>query len=156
MPRSCSVCSNDRRAEIDAALVSGQSSLRTLAVAYSLSPSALQRHRLDHISRALLVAKKDSDLSAGRALVNHLHLLHTRVSAVLDRAEQAGDLRTAVSAARELRGLLAFAANLNAIEDRAVSADHLQAYVNDVVQIIHEFVPPDRIAAAVSRLTRAR
>jgi hypothetical protein len=104
----------------------------------------------------MLVAKKDSDLSAGRALVNHLHLLHTRVSSLLDRAEKAGDLRTAVSAARELRGLLAFAADLNAIEARAVSADHLEAYVNDVVQIIHEFVPPDRVAAAIARLTRTR
>ena len=51
MPKRCSVCTHDRRDEIDRDLMAGDS-YRTLAARYHLSASALCRHT-KHLARYL-------------------------------------------------------------------------------------------------------
>ena len=49
MPRSCSICAHDARAEIDRALVAGEP-FRHIAARFHTSTGALQRHKADHRS----------------------------------------------------------------------------------------------------------
>jgi len=63
MPRTCTVCGHPERTIIDATLVAGRKPLRTIADRWSVSKTALIRHKVDHLP-AHLPAVHDSP--AGR------------------------------------------------------------------------------------------
>lgn len=57
MPQACSICKHARRPEIDQALLTGES-LRDIAARTGTSRTSLSRHKLEHISAALVKAKQ--------------------------------------------------------------------------------------------------
>ena len=59
MPRTCTVCSNSRRLEIDQALRAGEP-LRAIAARFSLAPSSIHRHKANH-----LAAKAEGSIAVG-------------------------------------------------------------------------------------------
>lgn len=120
MPRPCSVCTHPEHAAIDAALVRGMA-CRELAALYRVSPDAMERHKAAHLPATLLKAQDAQEAAQADDLLAQVRALQTRALAILDSAEAAGDLRTALGAIREARGTLELLAKLTGdLDERPV------------------------------------
>jgi hypothetical protein len=128
VPRSCTVCSHEARAEIDRALVAGQSSY-VLADRYSsLSRPAIERHKANHLPASLVMAQAAEEVAQADSLLEQVRGLQSRAYGILDKAEAADDLRTALGAIREARGNLELLAKLlGELDERPVFNLHLNA-----------------------------
>jgi hypothetical protein len=111
MPRTCTVCSHDEHHAINVALVQNGGN-RRIAAHYGLSEAAVRRHRAEHIPQLLVKASQAVDVAEADDLLDEVRDLHRRAYAVLDAAEQTGELRTALAAIREARGNLELLARL--------------------------------------------
>ena len=111
MPRKCTVCTHEARAEIDRALVAGDT-FRHIAARFDTSTGALQRHKADHLPGRLAKAQEAEEVAQADDLLCQVQDLQARALAILDKAEEAGELRTALSAIREARGNLELLAKL--------------------------------------------
>ena len=111
MPRSCSVCEHPKRETIDRALV-GSASNRSVASLYDVSEAAVRRHKANHLPAKLVMAVKAAEVVEADTLLDQVKGLQSRAYGILDRAEEAGELRTALSAIREARGNLELLAKL--------------------------------------------
>jgi hypothetical protein len=105
VPRYCTVCIHRHVAEIDQALVSGES-LRNIAEQRHVSVAALFRHRQSHVPASLRAAQQASEAEEEASLLDQVRALRDRAILILNKAEYAGDLRTALTAIKELRGTL--------------------------------------------------
>lgn len=110
MPRTCTVCDHPERPEIDRALLDGEA-YRHIAARFDTSTGALQRHR-EHLPNQLVKASEAQEVAQADNLLAQVKSLQTRALSILDRADAAGDLRTALSAIREARGNLELLAKL--------------------------------------------
>ena len=111
MPRSCTVCIHEARPEIDRALIAGEA-FRHIATRFDTSTGALQRHKADHLPVRLAKAQEAEEVAQADDLLCQVQDLQARALAILDKAEEAGELRTALSAIREARGNLELLAKL--------------------------------------------
>jgi hypothetical protein len=111
MPRSCTVCEHSERGSIDRALVSGASN-RSVASLYDVSEAAVRRHKTNHLPAKLVMAEQAAEVAEAGGLLSQVQGLQGRALAILDKAETAGDLRTALGAIREARGNLELLAKL--------------------------------------------
>src|SRR6476659_2255166 len=105
MPRICTVCAHPNSASIDRALVGG-TPFRPTAAQYGVSDRALRRHHARHVPIALAHAQQAREVAHGDSLLAQLQLLHNHTLAILARAEQSGQLSTALLAIREARSNL--------------------------------------------------
>jgi hypothetical protein len=80
--------------------------LRTIADRFSVSKTALGRHKENHLPATLAVAREAEQAASADDLLSQVRDLQGRAFAILDRAEGTGDLRTALGAIREARGNL--------------------------------------------------
>ena len=107
MARKCSVCSHKDRNKIDSALTARSDSIETISKQYSVSVSALNRHMASgHLSQKVAKAVEAKQVTEADTLLNQVRSLSNRALSILSRAEGTGDLRTACSAIREVRGTL--------------------------------------------------
>jgi hypothetical protein len=111
MPRTCTVCGHRERAAIDAALVANEP-FRHIAARFGSSTTALQRHKAEHLPASLMKAQAATEVAQADQLLAQVRGLHGRARGLLDKAEQAGDLRTALLGVREARGCLELLAKL--------------------------------------------
>jgi hypothetical protein len=111
MPRPCSICTHDRRPEIDRALVAGAESAPQMAAKYRVSPDAVLRHK-GHIPRRLVTAQDAQDVADADDLLGQVRTLQERAVTLLDKAERAGDYRTALAGIGQARGCLELLAKL--------------------------------------------
>ena len=111
MGRPCSICTHPQRDEIDRLLVEGKEPLRIIAERYGTTPSALCRHKR-HIPSMLAKAHEAGEVARADDLLSQVRDLQARALAILEQAEQAGDLRTALGAIREARGNLELLAKM--------------------------------------------
>ncbi len=111
MSRACTVCSHERREEIDRALVGGSPNL-SLSSLFGVSEAALRRHKANHLPAHLAQAEKAREVARADDLLEEVRDLQSRARAILDKAEGAGELRTALGAIREARGNLELLAKL--------------------------------------------
>lgn len=111
MPRSCTVCAHPKREEIDWALVGGASN-RSAASLYDVSEAAVRRHKGNHLPAKLVMAQAAEEVAQADTLLDQVKVLQGRAYAILDKAEEAGELKTALSAIREARGNLELLAKL--------------------------------------------
>jgi hypothetical protein len=105
MPRRCTVCDHPKRHSIDGALVTG-APYRSVAKRFGLSESAVYRHKAEHLPAYLLKAKEAEEVAQADELLEQVRYLQTRALDILERAEKAGDLRTALAAISQARGNL--------------------------------------------------
>ncbi len=96
MPRSCSICTNPNRAQIDQALVAGSPSNRAIARQYRVTHDALDRHKANHLTKALTAAASRR-AEEGDSLVERIHRAHERSESLYSAAE--GILRMALESA---------------------------------------------------------
>ena len=116
MPRTCTVCNHRDREEIDSALLGGEA-FRNLAKRFATSPTALFRHKRQHIPLALARANEDRESAHGNSLLDQVQQLQVRAMSILDKAEQAGDLRTALAAIGQAKGVLSLRAQVTPAEE---------------------------------------
>ncbi len=90
MPRVCSVCKHERRADIDAALLA-EEPLRNIAQRYGTSATALHRHKDGHVSQRLAKAKDAEEITQADTLLERLIELNTETRAVLADAKLEGN-----------------------------------------------------------------
>ena len=111
MPRACTVCEHPEREAIDRALVGGASN-RSAASLYDVSEAAVRRHKSNHLPAKLVMAERAAEIAEADTLLEHVKGLQERAYAILEKAEKAGELRTALGAIREARGNLELLAKL--------------------------------------------
>jgi hypothetical protein len=104
MPKPCSVCSHEKLAEIDRALLSGVT-YRTLAAQYGLSASALCRHT-KHLARYQKNIQIYHDQKYNRVMLDKLELIEARLDRIFKDAEDRRSLRVALDCLREYSRLL--------------------------------------------------
>jgi hypothetical protein len=105
VPRRCTVCDHPERHGIDEALVSG-TPYRSVAKRFGLSESAVYRHKTEHLPAHLLKAKEVEEVAQADDLLEQVRHLQAHALGILERAEKAGDLRTALAAISQARGNL--------------------------------------------------
>src|SRR5215216_6420827 len=105
MPRRCTVCDHPERHGIDQALVTG-APYRGVAKRFELSESAVYRHKTEHIPAHLLKAREVEEAARADDLLDQVRNLQAHALDILERAEKAGDLRTALAAISQARGNL--------------------------------------------------
>jgi len=125
MPRTCSICSHEDRAGIDSALLT-KNPLRGIARRFAVSEDALFRHKKDHISTLLLKAQEVEEIAQADTLLDQVKAIQTRTLSILDRADGAGDLKTALSAIRETRANLELLAKLTGDLDERTQINIMQ------------------------------
>ena len=103
MARRCTICTHKEREAIDRALVAGEK-YRNIAEQFRVTLAPLVRHRDDHIPAALVKAKEAAEVAQADNLLAQVCDLRDRAVAILDKAEDADDLRSAIAAIREARG----------------------------------------------------
>jgi hypothetical protein len=106
MPRSCTVCIHPERAEIDETLVAGVSAAEIAGLYRTIGERAIRRHRSNHLPEKLAKAHEAEEVAQADDLLEQVRDLQERALDILDKAEEAGELRTALSAIREARGNL--------------------------------------------------
>ena len=72
----------------------------------------VRRHKGKHLPAKLVMAQAAEEVAEADTLLGQVKGLQARAYAVLDKAEEAGELRTALSAIREARGNLELLAKL--------------------------------------------
>lgn len=100
MARTCTICQHPKLNEINEALVSG-AAYRDIAGSYGTSKSALDRHK-PHVPAALMKAKEAAEMVQADSLWDKIAQLETEARRLGKKAEDAGDLRAAMAAVREL------------------------------------------------------
>ena len=105
MPRRCTVCDHPETHSIDKTLVTG-ASYRSVAKRFGLSESAVYRHKTEHLPAHLLKAREVEELTRADDLLEQVRNLQTRALDILERAEETGELRTALAAISQARGNL--------------------------------------------------
>jgi hypothetical protein len=105
MPRRCTVCDHPQRHGIDEALVTG-APYRSVAKQFELSESAVYRHKTEHLPAHLVKAREVEEVAKADDLLEQVRYLQGHALDILERAERAGDLRTALAAISQARGNL--------------------------------------------------
>ena len=105
MPRRCTVCDHPESHGIDEALVTG-APYRSVAKRFELSESAVYRHKTEHLPAHLLKAREVEEVAQADHLLEQVRNLQAHALNILERAEKAGDLRTALAAIYQARGNL--------------------------------------------------
>lgn len=153
MPRTCTVCRLPEREAVDSLLVEGRVPLREIGKNHAVSASALQRHKTEHLPQVLVAAAQNAQAARGASLLTQVRQLQARSELILDKAEKSGDLRTALAAMRELRSVLDLLGRLATKSGGVIEVSVVEEYVAKIFDILHEFVPHDRLQAAIARLT---
>ncbi len=110
--RTCTICSHPDREAIDEALVAGESTGMLAGRYRTIDERALRRHRSNHVPATLARAHDAEEVATADNLLEKVQSLQSRTLSILDKAEGAGDLRTALGAIREARGNVELLAKL--------------------------------------------
>ena len=103
MSRRCTICTHKKREEIDSALVA-RDPFRTIADRFGVTKTSLIRHSDDHLPASLVKAQEAAEAAQADNLLAQVCDLRDKALSVLESAENADDLRTAIAAIREARG----------------------------------------------------
>jgi hypothetical protein len=99
---TCRVCGHKKRLEIDRALLEGQS-LRDIAKRTSLTPSSLQRHKAEHLTRSLVKAHEAREVARADSLLAEVF----RQEALFDELDQtAKAIQESAAGEQDRRGVL--------------------------------------------------
>ncbi len=102
MPRVCTICAHPDRCEINKCLVDGVP-YRIIASRFGTSSTSLQRHKADHLPGEIVQAKAAQEIEEADDLLSQVQSLRRKSLELLNKAEQAGDYRTALAGVREAR-----------------------------------------------------
>jgi hypothetical protein len=98
---ACTCCTHENRADLDAAIVAGES-VRSIGRRFDVSPWAVSRHHTNHMSAALVAVSAD----AGATLVDRIEVLIGNAETMFADAAKAGQGAQALAVLKELRSQL--------------------------------------------------
>ena len=110
MPRKCSICVNGSRTEIEQSVLAGDS-YRAVAQRFQVSRDAVVRHRR-HLKAATPNSIQVEQIFESGSLIEQLRRLTSEAQRLKEKAEMAGDFRTALAAVRELCRIVELVAKL--------------------------------------------
>ena len=142
MPQTCTICRHPERESIERGLLSGET-FRHISARTGTSTAALQRHKNDHIPLTLAKGHCAEEVTRGGTLLEEIGFLRQRTMRILDRAEQQGDLRTALRAISEATKLADLMSKVRAetAEEDWPRADNLRAALQHVILMPKNVVP---------------
>ncbi len=111
MPRTCTVCIHPERAAINKALIANEP-FRHIAGRFGTSATALTRHKAEHLPAIMVKSQAAKETALAGDLFSQVQQLRDKAAAILDAAEQAGDLRTALLGIREARACVELLAEM--------------------------------------------
>ncbi len=111
MPRKCAICIHPKLDDLNRHLLEGEP-LRPLAKRFGVTYDALYRHNMRHLPSGLLQAQAAAKVASADTLLEQVCTLRDKALSLLDAAEHAGDLRTALVGVRETRACLELLAKL--------------------------------------------
>jgi transposase-like protein len=97
VPRTCTICQHPQRAAIDQALVGGRA-YRDIAGQFSVSRSALDRHRAEHLSPAVQKAQQASEAEHALDITKQLRAINGVSLSILDEARRSNNPAIALKA----------------------------------------------------------
>lgn len=112
MTQTCRTCRHPKREKIEAAILAGQT-IRGTALAFDLTPSSVDRHARHCIKRDISVSRKRKMVSDGDSILDKVGKLEAEARRLKAKAEKKGDIRTALSAVRELTRICELMAKLH-------------------------------------------
>ncbi len=136
MPKGCKVCRSDNVKEIDKAIIEGET-LQSIADKYHFHISTISRHK-SHIASKINTYSALVDAQEGGTVLQRIDDLLQRANNLLDKAEDSGDVKTALIAIREVRGtleLLGKASGQLAPEKILV---HVEPVLNTLIMILKQ------------------
>ena len=110
MPRVCTICPHPEHEAINQALVAGESAPK-IAAKYRVSDDAITRHRA-HVPATLAKATEAKETALADDLLAQVKALRNKSISILQKAEAAGDLRTALLGIREARACIELLAEM--------------------------------------------
>ena len=146
MPRTCTICAHRRRKAIERALLAGQP-FRKLAARFDTSTGALQRHKSEHLSTALLKADRAEQATRGDDLLKKIENLEVDARRIAAKAEKGQDLRTAIVAIRELTRIVELLAKLRGELQQPQQVINVQVLAPVILDALVGF-PEARVAVA--------
>lgn len=115
--RTCTVCTHPKIEEINKALIEG-TSIRDIAKQFNnpkkncpLSSSSIERHK-KHLPAFLVKAEEARNESSAEDLYTEIRRLRSKAESIAHRAEEDGDLRTALLGIREMVRIIELMAKL--------------------------------------------
>lgn len=114
---------------------------------------ALARHKDRHLPVTIAHAKEVRETELGESLLGEARRLHARATNILEQAEKAGHLETALKAIKEVRGLLELLGKLSGqLEDRGAGVQRIEVVYVDKQLVLSPGVPKSIAAATESAL----
>lgn len=124
MPRPCNLCRYPARKEVDAILLEGTESFRSIAKRIGTSPAGVLRHRDNHLPERMVRAHDAREIAAADSLTGKLLAIEAEARRIGKKAEAEGDLRAALMAVRELVRMVELAAKMSGeLKDEHVSVN---------------------------------
>ena len=104
--RPCTVCQHPKRDEIDKRLAIDSNFAGISRDFAGISEDALKRHKEKHLTGALAKAENIKEVVKADALLEDVKSLRKKALGILESAEKAGDLKTALLGIREARSCM--------------------------------------------------
>jgi len=104
--RPCTVCQHPKRDEIDKLLATDSNFAGISRDFAGISEDALKRHKEKHLPGALAKAENIKEVVKADALLEDVRDLRQKALGILESAEKAGDLKTALLGIREARSCM--------------------------------------------------
>jgi len=111
VPRTCLACASPLRAEIDAAIIAKEP-FRRIAARASVSETSIRRHAA-HLPATLVKATGAAEVARGDHLLGKVRGLEREARRIGKKAEEDGDLKTALAGVRELTRIVELLAKLH-------------------------------------------
>jgi len=112
MPRKCTICEHEKVEEINKALIGGVSLSEIVSIYSGITKASLFRHKKNHLPAELVKAQEAREVTNADNLLAQVTELRDKALSILAKAEQTGDLRTALQGIREAKGCLELLAKL--------------------------------------------
>ena len=153
MARPCSICSHLNREEIDRALIEGKSLSEIVSLFPAITKSALHRHKESHLPQMLAQAKEAREVAQGDTLLSQVQFLQSKALSILKQAEEAGELRTALTGVREARSCLELLGKVSGQLPPEKILVQIEPTINQIVLILRQEVrDPEALQRISQRL----
>jgi len=111
MARKCNVCDSKKLDEINEKLVAS-TPIAVLSRNYGITWDSLKRHKQNHLPKALKESRAIQEVTRADNLLDQIEELRTKAISLLTKAENAGDLKTALQGIGQARACLELLAKI--------------------------------------------
>ncbi len=143
MSARCTVCTHKKREEIDHFLIGDAESLRKMAKQYHLSVTSLHRHKDKHLPAMLAESKAAQEVGFANDLLSKLDRYEEELNSIKRSARRAKNLNAAISAIREIRGIIETHAKISGqLKEQKIEVNFtLQFATSNAIKVFQAWYP---------------